>query len=67
MLETGPCEPLGARCRVKGGGLFGQLPLSSWNCPWPSRSSCRSPNQDFNGVSEPWPPPGTSILVQVLP
>ena len=29
--------------------------------------SGRPLNQDFSGESEPWPPPGTSILVQVPP
>src|SRR5258708_1744736 len=69
MLETG-ADKLPGRSRHTGGAAA--LVDSDWRCSGEIGhghpiSCCRLPDQDFWAVSEPWPPPGTTILVQVPP
>src|SRR5579863_2082789 len=67
MLETGSGGALSAARRVMGTARLANRRCAGGIVHGRSHSSCRLPDQDFSGVSEPWPPPGTSILVQVPP
>src|SRR5579859_4309816 len=69
MLETG-ADKLPFRSGHTGGAAA--LVDSGWRCSGEIGHgrplSCRRlPDQDFRAVREPWPPPGTAILVQVPP
>jgi hypothetical protein len=67
VLETGTDEIRDTSAPAKGATPlthYRRLPGVTHSRP---HSSCRSLDQDLIGVREPWPPPGTSMLVHVPP